>query len=106
MRSFGDSWINPDGTPAIFYTDRLAEVLANCYTSPSGHDPVISGRRGRLTKVESKLRETVMLAQLREHPTLVDNPKTRADLAEVSESTARRFIAKMREIHADGNRPK
>ena len=55
MRSFGDSWINPDGTPAIFYTDRLAEVLANCYTSPIRPvKPAIKAKVGKSELVKLK----------------------------------------------------
>jgi len=32
LRSFGTLWLAPNGTRAGFHTDRLVEVLANCYT--------------------------------------------------------------------------
>ena len=55
----------------------------------------LTGRRGRLPKVESKLLETSMLAHLREHPSLKSDPERLAVLTGVSASTARRFIDSM-----------
>ena len=69
-------------------------------------DPVASksvGRRGRLPKAESELLETSMLAHLREHPTLADDPERLATLVGVSASTARRLIESEREKYAKLN---
>ncbi|TWT88004.1 hypothetical protein Pla100_57340 [Neorhodopirellula pilleata] len=49
-------------------------------------------RKGRLRKAESELRRTQMLAELRSHPTLKDDPAKLATMVGVSESTARRWI--------------
>lgn len=68
--------------------------------------PVIEpvGRRGRLPKTESDLLKTNMLAHLREHPTLADDPARLATLVGVSEPTARRFIESERMKFAEMNR--
>lgn len=63
-------------------------------------DPVVvkpTGRRGRLPKKESELLKTTMLAHLREHPSLQDDPERLATLAGVSSATARRLIADEKE---------
>ena len=68
-------------------------------------DPVKpAGRRGRLPKAESELRETSMLAQLREHPTMASDPARLGRLSNVSESTARRLIDSEREKFNEMNR--
>lgn len=42
LSTFGTFWLSPDEgySKAGYHTDRLVEVLANCYTSPSGRPPV------------------------------------------------------------------
>ena len=62
-------------------------------TSDSSH----VNRRGRLSKEESQLRKTSMLAHLREHRTLKDNPELLANLVDVSASTIRRWLNELEE---------
>lgn len=59
-------------------------------------------RRGRLPKEESQLLQTNALAQLREHPTLADDPAKLAVLVGTTEDTARRWIDKFREANLRG----
>ena len=63
-----------------------------------------AGRRGRLPKDESKLLKTNMLAILREHSSLADDPKKLAELGGLSESTARRLIESERAKYDEMNR--
>ncbi len=88
---------------ALLATEIRAEALAMVVPT----DPVVgkpAGRRGRLPKSESKALKTNMLAHLREHPTLADDPKKLAGLVGLSEATARRLIDSEREKFNELNR--
>ena len=63
-----------------------------------------AGRKGRRTKAESKLLEANMLAHVREHQTLMDDPERLARLTAASASTARRFIESLRTKYAEMKR--
>ncbi len=52
-----------------------------------------TSRRGRLNKADSEIKHTEMLAKLRQHPTLKDEPARLAVNIGVSESTVRRWLA-------------
>jgi len=56
---------------------------------------------GRLSKAESELKRTTMLATLRAHPTLGDAPAELAGMAGVSERTVRRWLATERQKYLD-----
>jgi hypothetical protein len=72
-------------------------------------DPVAvatkANRRGRLSRDESEIRHTAMLAELRQHPTLKDFPARLAKIVGVGVSTIRRWLeeddAKYRDTHAN-----
>lgn len=54
-------------------------------------------RRGRLPKAESDAKRTRLMAELVNHPTLIDDPASAAALVAVSESQARRWIDQFRQ---------
>jgi hypothetical protein len=54
-------------------------------------------KRGRMVKDESEAKRAQMLATIRQHPTLIDDPVKLAGDVGVSESTARRWLEEERE---------
>lgn len=55
-------------------------------TAPGG------GRRGRMPKEESKTKQSLMLATIRRHPSMQDDPAKLAGMVGASESTVRRWL--------------
>ncbi len=60
-------------------------------------------KRGRLPADEAKAKKALLLAKLRDHPTMVDSPAEAADLVGVSESTARRWIDQFQDANRRRN---
>jgi hypothetical protein len=54
-------------------------------------------RRGRLSKADREAKRTSMLATIRQHPSLSDDPAKLANMIGVSESTARRWLDEERQ---------
>jgi hypothetical protein len=55
-------------------------------------DPKPSRQRGRLNKDDSKAKRASLLATIRQHPSLKDDPAKLGGMVGVSESTARRWL--------------
>jgi len=93
-------WLKDSETALEWLADKLKNQEQIVAPVVVAVDPVVTkptGRRGRLPKAESQLLETNMMARLREHPTLMDDPEQLATLTGVSPSTARRLIDSERE---------
>lgn len=72
-------------TPQVKQTDVASPSVAP-------RDAGATKRQGRLPKEESAIRRTRFLAELREHPTMKDDPAKLAAIVGISDSTARRWL--------------
>jgi hypothetical protein len=85
-----DEWEKLAGD-ALRIVDTTPQQMAptNCTPTATGSRP----KRGRLNKQESEAKRTAMLAMIRQHPSLKDDPEQLAENVGVSESTIRRWLA-------------
>lgn len=79
---------------AVLDMVRLAVGQTQAAPLPTGHGGGIEAniRRGRLTKDESEAKRAQLLATIKEHSSLKDDPTVLARMIGVSESTIRRWI--------------
>ena len=99
------NWLADSETSLIWLSKQfLKEQTVAPVIVPDTVTAKTAGRRGRLPANESDLLKTNMLAILREHSTLADDPKTLAAMVGVSEATARRLIDSERAKFNEMNR--
>jgi hypothetical protein len=80
---------------------RSAAAAADAEPQQEPSEAEQGKRRGRLPGTEAKAKQVLLLAKLRDHPTMVDSPAEAAAIVGVSEATARRWI---REFQAANKR--
>jgi hypothetical protein len=99
-------WLrNESSEPSTNGHAEFPGVMPDMPTTIVEKEPRIQGRKGRLPKQESAVLQARFLAELREHPTMVDDPAKIAAMVGVSESTARRWIDEFRAEHNRRKQP-
>lgn len=70
----------------------LLQMADKVLAAPVKVEPADKPRRGRMNKADSEAKRAQLLATIRQHRSLIDDPAALASQVGVSESTARRWI--------------